>query len=63
MNWNWITNLKLRLTIGGCILSILGVVIMVVRNVLIGGGLLILGIIMLIIGLLWKPAKKESKSN
>jgi membrane-bound ClpP family serine protease len=61
--WNW----KLRFIIGGCILPIIGVVLLIVHGLSVFYfGLIIGGIILLVIGLIWtfKPkVKLENKST
>ncbi|MFX1321917.1 MAG: hypothetical protein ACFFAQ_09760 [Promethearchaeota archaeon] len=49
------TNLKLRLILAGCIITIIGVVLLIVHGLsVIYFGLIIAGIIILVIGLIWK---------
>ncbi len=57
-------SMKLILIIMGCILSIF-VVIVTAINGFSGaiGGVLVVGIVLIVVGVLWKNTKKESKSN
>lgn len=58
-------SMKLRLILMGCILTILGAVLLILRGFsdpLLG--ILIVGIVLAFIGILWKPRKKiESTPN
>jgi len=56
-------SMKLRLILMGCILTILGMVLLILRGFsapLVG--LLIIGIILALIGILWKPGKKTERA-
>jgi membrane-bound ClpP family serine protease len=51
--------MKLRLIVMGCIISVLGCALLIVRGYspeLVG--LLVVGIVVLVVGLLWKQTKK-----
>jgi hypothetical protein len=49
------TNLKLRFIIAGCIVSIIGVVMLIIHGFsVIYIGVIIAGLIVLVIGLIWK---------
>jgi membrane-bound ClpP family serine protease len=50
--------MKLRLIVMGCILIILGVVLFVARGVAATLGLASVGVVLLIVGVVWKPRKK-----
>lgn len=52
-------SMKLRLILMGCILTLIGVILLVVRGFsapLVG--ILVIGIILAIVGVVWKPRKK-----
>jgi len=52
--------LKLRLILAGCIVSVLGAVLLVVRGYSPGLlGVLVVGIVILVVGLLWRKPKSE----
>ncbi len=55
---SWIWNIKLRLLIGGPVLIVLGLVIYLVRGLEAVLILPVVGIILLIAGVLYKPRKK-----
>ncbi|MFX1281046.1 MAG: hypothetical protein ACFFA3_16975 [Promethearchaeota archaeon] len=60
------TNLKLRLILAGCIVSIIGVVLLIIHGFsVIYIGLIIAGIIILVIGLTWELKEKliDKSSN
>ena len=56
MSWTW--NIKLRLLVGGPILIVLGLVIYLVRGTELALVLPVVGIVLLIAGVLYKPRKK-----
>ncbi len=60
-----LSELRLRLILAGCFVSILGAVLSVVRNYSLPYlGLLIVGIVVLVVGLLWpKPKAAEPPRN
>ncbi len=53
-------NLKLRFILGGCIVSIIGVILLFIHPALqvISYALIIVGVIALVIGLIWKSKPK-----
>jgi len=52
-------SMKLRLFLMGCILTVLSVIFMVVRGYSAPlAGLLVVGIVLAVIGVVWKPKKK-----
>ena len=54
------TDLKLRFILAGCIVSIIGVVLLIIHGFsFIYIGLIIAGIIILVIGLIWKLKVKH----
>ncbi len=58
---SWIWNIKLRLLVGGPILIVLGLVLYIVRGVEATLALVAIGIVVLIVGVLWKPRKKADE--
>ncbi len=57
-------SMKLILIIMGCILSIFVVIVTAINGFSgASGGVLVVGIILIVVGVLWKNTKKESKSN
>jgi hypothetical protein len=51
--------MKLRLILMGCIISVLGVALFAARGFSVACiGLLVVGIVLLVVGLLWKQTKK-----
>ena len=56
---SWIWNVKLRLLVGGPILIVLGLVLYFVKGVEATLALVAIGIVLLIVGVLWKPKKKK----
>jgi hypothetical protein len=59
---SWIWNIKLRLLVGGPILIVLGLVIYLVKGIELVLVLPVVGIVLLIAGVLWKPRKKKTES-
>ena len=57
-----IWNIKLRLLIGGPILIVLGLVLYVARGVEAALVLPVVGIVLLISGILYKPGKKKTEN-
>jgi uncharacterized membrane protein HdeD (DUF308 family) len=57
-----IWNIRLRLLIGGPILIVLGLVLYVARGVEATLVLPVVGIVLLIAGILYKPGKKKTKN-
>jgi 1,4-dihydroxy-2-naphthoate octaprenyltransferase len=54
-------NLKLRFILAGCIVAIIGVILLIIRpDLFISYVLIIVGIIVLVIGIFWK---REAKPN
>jgi hypothetical protein len=52
-------NLKARFILGGCIVAIIGVILLIIRpDLFISYVLIIVGIIALVIGLIWKSKPK-----
>ena len=58
-------NLKIRFILAGCIVAIIGLVLLIIHGLSVFYiGLIIVGIIVLVIGLIWKPkAKSIDKST
>ena len=61
MDWN-IWNIKLRLLVGGPILIVLGLVIYLVRGTELALILPVVGIVLLIAGVIYKPRKKKTEN-
>ncbi len=60
MDWSWMTNYPLRVTIGGCILTIVGVILIAVLGFkAFYAGLLVVGIIALVAGLVWMAIERK----
>ncbi len=60
---SFFTNLKLRFILGGCIVAVIGVVLLFIRGD-IGIVLIVIGIIALVIGIFWKrKVKPDDKST
>ncbi len=59
--WNY----KLRFILGGCIVSIIGVILLIIHPALqvISYALIIVGVIALVIGLIWKSKPKVKPEN
>jgi len=55
---SWIWNIKLRLLVGGPILIVLGLALYLVRGIEAALILPVVGIVLLIVGVLWKQRKK-----
>jgi membrane-bound ClpP family serine protease len=51
--------IKGRLFVVGCILIVLGLVLFVARGIAATLGLAVVGIVLLIVGVVWKPRKKS----
>ena len=57
-------NLKYRFMIAGCIVAIIGVILLIIRpDFFISYVLIIVGIIALVIGLIWKSKPKVKPEN
>ncbi len=57
-------SMKLILIIMGCILSIFAAIVTAINGFSgASGGVLVVGIILIVVGVLWKNTKKESKPN
>jgi membrane-bound ClpP family serine protease len=62
MPWFW--NLKYRFMIAGCIVGIIGFILLIIRpDLFISYVLIIVGIIALVIGLIWKSKPKVKPEN
>jgi membrane-bound ClpP family serine protease len=61
VDWN-IWNMKLRLLVGGPILIVLGLVLYLVRGLEAALVLPVVGIVLLIIGVIYKPRKKKTEN-
>jgi O-antigen/teichoic acid export membrane protein len=62
MAWFW--NLKYRFMIAGCIVAIIGVILLIVHpGLVIAYVLIIVGIIVFVIGLIWKREKKPDNTS
>ena len=59
---SWIWNIKLRLLVGGPVLIVLGLVIYLIRGIEAALILPIVGIVLLIIGVIYKPRKKKTEN-
>ncbi len=55
--------LTIRLMIGGIILIVLGLSIFILKGVTLVLALPVVGIILLLIGFLWRPKKKENNNT
>ncbi len=53
------TTWKLRLFIVGRIITVLGIILLIIRGSPILIGMIIVGIILILIGLIWKPKEKK----
>ena len=61
---SWIWNIKRRLLVGGPVLIVLGLIIYLVRSTELALVLPVVGIVLLILGVFWKPRKKaDNVSN
>ena len=63
---SWFSNIKLRFIIGGCIVTIIGVILLLIHPSLsvISYALIIVGITALVIGLIWRlKAKPNDRST
>ena len=56
---SWIWNIKLRLLVGGPVLIVLGLVIYLVRGTELALVLPVVGIVLLIAGVIYKPRQKK----
>jgi uncharacterized membrane protein HdeD (DUF308 family) len=61
VDWN-IWNMKLRLLVGGPILIVLGLVLYLVRGLEAALVLPVVGIVLLIAGVIYKPRKKKTEN-
>ena len=62
MAWFW--NLKYRFMIAGCIVAIIGVILLIIHpGLVISYVLIIVGIIVLVIGLIWKLETKPNNKS
>jgi uncharacterized membrane protein HdeD (DUF308 family) len=59
---SWISNIKLRLIVGGPVLIVLGLVLYLARGVEATLALVAIGMALLIAGVLYKPSKKKTKN-
>jgi hydrogenase/urease accessory protein HupE len=59
---SWFNNLPLRFKIGGTIVTILGLIIYLWRQLDIALVLCAVGIIALLVGFLWKPKEKTTSA-
>lgn len=51
--------IKLRFLIAGCILTVLGAIFLILKGFSAGlVGILVVGIVLLVVGVVWKPRKK-----
>jgi uncharacterized membrane protein HdeD (DUF308 family) len=58
---SWVWNIKLRLLAVGPVLIVLGLVLYVVRGLTAALALDAIGVVLLIVGILYKPRKKTEK--
>jgi uncharacterized membrane protein HdeD (DUF308 family) len=58
---SWIWNIKLRLLVGGPVLIVLGLVIYLVRGTELALVLPVVGVVLLIAGVIYKPRKKKTE--
>jgi membrane-bound ClpP family serine protease len=59
---SWIWNIKLRLLVGGSVLIVLGLVLYLVRGMEAALILPVVGIVLLTIGVIYKPRKKKTEN-
>jgi uncharacterized membrane protein HdeD (DUF308 family) len=59
---SWIWNMKLRFLVGGPVLIVLGLVLYLVRGIEAALILPVVGIVLLIIGVIYKPRKKKTEN-
>jgi len=59
---SWIWNIKLRLLVGGPILIVLGLGLYLVRGIEAALILPVIGIVLLIAGVIYKPHKKKTEN-
>jgi Flp pilus assembly protein TadB len=60
---SWIWNIKLRLLIGGSVLIVLGLILYLVKGVTAVLVLPVVGVVLLIVGVLYKPRKKKIENT
>ncbi len=61
---NFFTNWKLRLLLAGCIIAVLGVVLLILRGFSIPFvALIAVGIVLFVIGIIWKPKVKTEDNH
>jgi uncharacterized membrane protein HdeD (DUF308 family) len=60
---SWVWNIKLRLLAVGPVLIVLGLVLYVVRGLTAALALDAIGVVLLIVGILYKPRKKTEKQD
>jgi uncharacterized membrane protein YqjE len=57
-------NMKIRLILMGCILTVLGVILLVARRYSVAFvGIIAVGIVLASVGVVWKPRKKADVSS
>jgi uncharacterized membrane protein HdeD (DUF308 family) len=59
---SWIWNIKLRLLIGGLVLIVLGLVLYLVRGLEAALVLPVVGIVLIIAGVIYKPRTKKTEN-
>ena len=59
---SWIWNIKLRLLIGGPVLIVLGLVIYLLRGIEAVLVLPVVGLVLIIVGVLYKPRNKKTEN-
>jgi hypothetical protein len=59
---SWIWNIKLRLLVGGPVLIVLGLVIYLVRGAELTLVLPVVGIVLLMVGVIYKPRMKKTEN-
>jgi len=59
---SWVWNIKLRLLVGGPVLIVLGLVLYLVRGIEAALILPVVGIVLLIAGVIYKPYQKKTET-
>jgi uncharacterized membrane protein HdeD (DUF308 family) len=60
---SWVWNIKLRLLVGGPVLIVLGLVLYLVRGIEAALVLPVVGIVLLIAGVIYRPRKKTENTT
>jgi uncharacterized membrane protein YqjE len=57
-------NMKIRLILMGCVLTVLGIILLVARSYSVAFvGIIAVGIVLASVGVVWKPRKKADVSS